>query len=347
MPVFVHNPAKDFSASVVVEVGIDIGKIHTVGIQETFEKQIIFQGIYFRYSQAVCHNRTCRRTTSRSHNYAKLFSRGVNEVLNYEKVSGETHGLHYVELKLYVLRHIGGNGVAIAFLGSVVCKFCKIVGFKFYAVYFVESAQAFYYGVGVFFRQRILTVFVGCEFFVEFFLGYFCPPLFFGSEFFGYGEKRHDWSVVNAVFAHLIAHFACVRKGFGNVGKHFVHFLTCLEPLLFGVSHAGWVVEVLTCGKTQKMVVSFGRFLVFKVAVVGANKFYAVLFCQFNEFCVGFLLQGKSFAIGKNVGVFDFVALEFQIIVIAKDTFVPFYGFACAVHVSFQNFGGNFARNTS
>ncbi len=44
-------------------------------------------------------------------------------------------------------------------------------------------------------------------------------------------------------------------------------------------------------------------------------------------------------------GVFDFVALEFQIIVIAKDTFVPFMASRAPSSVSFQNFGGNFARN--
>ena len=41
LAVFLRHPVQDASASVVVEVNVDIGERDTVGIQETLEQQVV------------------------------------------------------------------------------------------------------------------------------------------------------------------------------------------------------------------------------------------------------------------------------------------------------------------
>ena len=54
--ILIHYPSQHLSTPVVVKIGINIRQIHTVGIQETLEKQVVFQRIYFRNTQAIGHH---------------------------------------------------------------------------------------------------------------------------------------------------------------------------------------------------------------------------------------------------------------------------------------------------
>ena len=111
--VFVFNPFKHFSASVVIKVGVNIRQRNTVWIKETLKKEVVFDWVYLCDSQAICHYRTCCRATTGTHHHAQLVACGVDEVLHDEEVAGKSHGLHDVKFKLHAFMHIFRQRVAI------------------------------------------------------------------------------------------------------------------------------------------------------------------------------------------------------------------------------------------
>ena len=125
-----------------------------------------------------------------------------------------------------------------------------------------------------------------------------------------------------------------------------VHFLAGLKPLLLRIQHSRGVVQVLRRRQTQQVVVGFGILLVYEVCIIGTNQFDAVFVGQFNEHLIGLLLHGECLAIGTDGGVFHFVALQLQIVVVAKYSFMPLNGFAGAGNVAVQYLLGHFASNT-
>ena len=98
--VLILHPFDDACTAVVVEVGIDIGQRDTVGIEKTFEQQIVLDGVNLGDAETVGHSRTGCRTTARTYADAQLFTAGANEVRHNEEVAGEAHRLHNVQLEL-------------------------------------------------------------------------------------------------------------------------------------------------------------------------------------------------------------------------------------------------------
>ena len=168
-------------------------------------------------------------------------------------------------------------------------------------------------------------------------------PFLLRAEALGDGEIGHDRAVVNAVLAHLGAHLASVGERLGTVGEYLVHLLARLKPLLLGIAHAVGVVEVLAGGEAEQMVVGFGRLLILKVAVVGADHLDAVLGGQFEDHLVGLLLHGECLAVGHDVGVFDLVALYLEVVVVAEHAPVPLDSLSRAVDVPAQYLVGHLA----
>ena len=54
--------------------------------------------------------------------------------------------------------------------------------------------------------------------------------------------------MVDGVCLHLVENLNCVRQRLRHIGKHLVHLLTGLEPLLLGVEHTVGVIEVVAGG---------------------------------------------------------------------------------------------------
>ena len=97
--VFIHHPFQHLATAVVVEVGINIGQRDTVRIQETLEQQVVFQRVNLRDTQAICHHRTSRRATTRSHPHVQYVACRVDEVLHNEEVTRKTHGFHDMQFE--------------------------------------------------------------------------------------------------------------------------------------------------------------------------------------------------------------------------------------------------------
>ena len=152
--------------------------------------------------------------------------------------------------------------------------------------------------------------------------------------------------MVDGVELHLVKNLECVGKSFGHVGEHFVHLLARLKPFLLRIEHAVGVVEVLSGGKAEQVVVGFGVVLIDKVAVVGADQLDAVFLSQLHQHLVGLLLQREGLAVGALMRVAHLVALKLQIVVVAEQILIPFNGFPCSCDVVLQNLRRHFACYT-
>jgi len=77
--------------------------------------------------------------------------------------------------------------------------------------------------------------------------------------------------------AHLVGYLQRVGQGFRVFGKDLVHLSLRLEPFLFGVSHAAWVVQIPACVQANQTVMGFGVFFIHKMHVVGGYDFHTKL----------------------------------------------------------------------
>ena len=127
------------------------------------------------------------------------------------------------------------------------------------------------------------------------------------------------------------------------VGKDFVHLASRFKPFLLCIEHAGLVVQVFVGCQTNEAVVGLAVFFVNEVAVVGANQFDMVFLREFLEFFVDLFLQGIGVSVGTDGGVFDFMAHKLQVIVVAKDFFIPEDGFVDFLGSGFHDFLRDFA----
>ena len=298
MAVLIHHPAEHLAATIIIEVGINIREVHTVGIEETLEQQVILQWVNLRDAQTVGHHRTGSAATARPHPDAKLLTGRVDKVLHYEEVARETHGLHYMKLEVDVLRHILRQRVAIALLGTRIGEVSQIVGLELDAVNLVVPTQTVDDGLRLVRGQRVLAVLVGGELLKQVLLGELPAPFLLGTETLGDGEEGHNRSVLNAVGLHFVEHFQGVTERFRHIGEDVVHLFPRLEPLLLSVEHARGVVEILCRGQAEQMVVSLSRLLVLKVAVIGTNHLDTVFACQLKNHLIGLLLQGERLPVG-------------------------------------------------
>ena len=134
LSIFLGYPVEHSSASVVVEVDVDIGQRNTVGVKETLEKQVVFYGVYAGNSKGVGYHAAGCRTTSGAHRYSQLLACGANEVLHNKEVPRETHGLHYMQLKVYAVGKFLREWLGVAFLCSVVGELAQVVALELYTV---------------------------------------------------------------------------------------------------------------------------------------------------------------------------------------------------------------------
>ena len=115
---------------------------------------------------------------------------------------------------------------------------------------------------------------------------------------------------------------------------------------MLGVEHAAWIVKLFVGGKAEQVVVSLGRVLILKVAVVGTHHLDAIFLGKFKYHFVGTLLQRECFAIGTLMRILHLVALNLQIVVFAKHTPIPLYGLSGPLNVTIQYLGGHLTCNT-
>ena len=91
------------------------------------------------------------------------------------------------------------------------------------------------------------------------------------------------------------------------------------------------------------MVVCLGVLLVHKVGIVRAYHLDTQFFRHFQHHLIGTLLQRVRLSVGPYMRVFHLVALQLQVVVVAKNAVIPLRSLACAFDVVPQNLARNFA----
>ena len=74
------------------------------------------------------------------------------------------------------------------------------------------------------------------------------------------------------------------------------------------------------------MVVCLRIVLIDKMRIIGTYQFDAIFLCQFDEHLVRLLLQWEGLAVGSYIRITYLMSLEFQILILSEDPFVPLDG---------------------
>ncbi len=152
--------------------------------------------------------------------------------------------------------------------------------------------------------------------------------------------------MVDIIGLYLVQYLQGVRQCFRNIAEDVVHLLLSLEPLLLGIEHTCRVIQVLGSSQAEQVIVGLGILFVYKVGIIRTYQFDTVFACQLDKHLVCLLLQGECLTVGTDIGVGDLMALQFQVVVIAKDALMPLYGFAGSGYIAVENLPGHFASYT-
>ena len=89
-----------------------------------------------------------------------------------------------------------------------------------------------------------------------------------------------------------------------------------------------------------------GIVFVHEMGVVGTYHLYAVFFGKLQYHPVRLLLQRECLSVCPLVGIFHFVPLQLQIVVVAKHPLIPLYRLTCSLDVVAQDFCRHLAGDT-
>ena len=276
-----------FASSAVFEIGIYIRQGNTVGIEETLEQQVVLERVEVGYLQAVRHYGAGRRTTSRTDGHIQFFACRTDEVHDDEEITRETHRDDGIEFELDAL-------------------------FEFLVVLQPLLAVTLQGSL-----HRQMAQVRGLE-------GQTVGIVLFLSERSGDVELRHDRVMVDIIYLHFIDYLLGVGERFGDIAEDGLHLRGCLEPLLLGVVHSVDIVDEMVGAEADKAVVRLGVLFVDEMTVVGGNKFDVVFMRQLDEHGVHLFLPLIDLHV--CAGFLRLMALEFDIIVLAKEGLEPLDG---------------------
>jgi len=131
--------------------------------------------------------------------------------------------------------------------------------------------------------------------------------------------------MVNGIVFYFVKNFQCITQRFGHVCKEFIHLFARLHPLLLGIKHTTWVVQVLAGTQTNQPVVRFGIFFIHEMDVVRTNQLDVELLRILHQVFVHIHLQWVTFVIGT--GNSRFMTLHLKIEIVTKQVLIPLYGF--------------------
>ena len=102
-PIFFRDVLNHFPTAARAKVRIHVGHADTFRIQEALKQQPVLQWINIGDLHGVTHQRTCRRSTARTHRNAARF-RKADEVPNNQEVARELHLLNHLDFTIQPFR---------------------------------------------------------------------------------------------------------------------------------------------------------------------------------------------------------------------------------------------------
>ena len=338
--VFLCYPFQHLFPSGIIEVHVDIGEGDTVGVQETLEQQVVFDGVYVGDTKAIGNGAAGCRTTSRAHNHAHVAG-CLDKVLHNEEVPGKTHGFHDVQLEVDALHDFRGGVFAITPDNAFQSQFLQVVRFQLDTVKPVDAAQFLDFFLCLLFVHHDIALLVAGKFIEEVFRRELLAVLLFRSQFRRNGKHGHQRVGIQLIDFHLVGDFLRVFDGFRQVGEEGYHLFRGLEPFLAGVAHAVGVVNILAGVEANQQVMRLRVLRIEEMHVVGGEELDAQLLRHlYLLFDAAFLVVIDLRALFR---VFRRVAHDFQVIVLAEKVFVPQGSGFCPFEVACHDFLVNLA----
>ena len=342
--VFFCNPFQHLAASRIVEVDINIGQRDTVGIEETFEQQVILQWVDIGNPKTVGHHTSGGRPTSGTHTDSQLLA-GTSYVIGHnEEVSWETHRLDGVQFESDALLLLFGQLSSVTLVGTFPHQLGQVVGLEFDTVQFLVATQFDNLLLGSLLAHHHLAFLVAGKFVKQFLFANAAAIFCLRTERCRDVEHRHDGVAVDAVGFHFVGYLAGVLQRFRQIGKDGGHLVGRLEPFLFGIVQAVGIVEVLARAEADKTVMRLAVFLFHKMHIVGGNQFDIIFSGKLNQIFVYLLLLGIG--VVGCVGFVGLVALHFEIEIVAKQILEPTHRLFRLFDVAFQYLLRNLATDT-
>ena len=108
LAVLVDAVLDDLFAAAILDVDIDVGHADAVRVQETFEQQVVEQGVYLGYLQGIGDNRAGGAAPARPEDNALVFA-PADEVGDNQEIAVEAHLLDNPQLVISPLQHPFGQ----------------------------------------------------------------------------------------------------------------------------------------------------------------------------------------------------------------------------------------------
>ena len=264
-------------AATLLEVDVDIGHLHALGVQEPLEQQAVFQRVEVGDAHGVRHDGASRRPAARTHADA-LAARPFNVFLHDEEVRGEAG----------VQDDLGFGVVALHDVGAQ----------------FLQALEARQHGLAV---VRVeadgLLVLGGKVAPDQAHLAFLAEPRFLGFAF-GQGEARQNGVALELDVA-LLGHFDRRVARLGEFAERRAHLLFGLHvELVVGKAHALGVVDLAARADAQQNVVCARVVLHQVMEIVRGDGLETARLRHAGELLVQ--LQLRQAAIGRQALVLQF-----------------------------------------
>jgi len=309
--IFLLYPVEHQLPAIIVEVDVDVGHGDSVGVEETLEKQLVFDWIHIGDTCGEGDYRTCSRTPARANNHPHLPC-CIDKILYNQKVPGEAHGLDHMQFETDPLLGIAIDDFTIPFDGPFLYERFEVICFKLYPE-------------GALIASHPLIIFP--ELLLQLFFSEFQPVLLHGAKALRNRKFWHDGFGIQLKKLHFVHDLLGIVQHIGQVFKKQVHLGGTLEPLLFGVLHAGRIVEVLAGIEADQQIMGICILLVHKMDIVGGDQLDTVLLCQLDQYLVDTHLLVVNFP--SLFRICRWMTLYLEVKIISEDGFVPFNCLFC------------------
>ena len=222
----------------------------------------------------------------------------------------------------------------------------QVVGLELDAVQLLVSAKLLDFLLRGLLAQHHLALFVAGELVEEVLLRQSRAPFLLPAEILRNREHRHQRVAVHTVHLHLLCHLHRVGQRLGQVGKHRLHLLRTLQPLLLRVVQAVRVSVVLLRRQANQVVVSLAVLLLHKVGVVRRHQLDVVFPRQAYQLRLHLHLPAVGVVV--RIRLVRLVAHQLDVVVVAEHPLEPQHRllrtFQVALHDQLRNLAAQARR---
>ncbi len=158
----------------------------------------------------------------------------------------------------------------------------------------------------------------------------FLPEILFFPKFGRDGVYGHDGVFIQLIKFYFIRDLIGIGQTFRKIGKQFIHFLCGFKPLLFGILHPVWIIEVFAGIQANEQIVCIGIPGIREMDIVGGNNLHPGCPGKFQDFPVHNHLPVINFP--AQFRDFRRMPLQLKVKIFSEYHSVPVQGFFRIFH---------------